>query len=124
MERYNRMIVFFLWILNILFVYMGYVGIAKMQRYGDLPFHSGSMMTMVYIFYVIPDRVILFWHSTIGHILIWLGCILLPLFAGYILFYKEKLYLGLSILFLSIIPFGIVGFLIWLHAFIDLPHDW
>ena len=125
MERYNRMIVFFLWILNFLFVYMGYVGISKIERYNHPPFHSSdSMLTIFYNFYVIPDEIVIFWHSTPGHWIIWSGCIILPLVAAYILFAKEKVLVGLITLLLSITPFGIVGFLIWLHAFIDLPHDW
>ncbi len=47
-----------------------------------------------------------------------------PTAAAYILLIEEKLYIGLSMLLLSIILFGVVGFLIWLHAFCDLPHDW
>jgi len=103
---------------------MGYVGIAKMVRQDAIPFHQGySMMTMIYIFYVIPDRLLLFWHSGIGHVVIWSGCIILPI-ASYFLFAREKFLSGLSTLLLSLIPFGIVDFLIWLHAFIDLPHEW
>jgi hypothetical protein len=40
MERYGKICVIFLWVLNILFVSMGYVGIAKMVRqdaFIDLP---------------------------------------------------------------------------------------
>jgi hypothetical protein len=123
MGRHGKICIVFLWFLNILFVYMGYAGIAKMERLYYPPFNQGhGMMHIIYVFYVIPDRFIVFWHSCIGHLVIWSGCIILPITA-YILFTKEKLIAGLSTLLLSIIPFGIVGFLIWLHAFIDLPHD-
>jgi len=82
------------------------------------------MMTIVYAAHFVPNSVILFWHSMLGHVIVWSGGILLPLAAAYLLLIKEKLCAGLSILFLSIIPSGFVGFLIWLHAFCDLPHDW
>ncbi|MBN1973639.1 MAG: hypothetical protein JW787_08365 [Sedimentisphaerales bacterium] len=124
MGRYGKICIVFLWILNIIFVNMGYVGIAKIERQHFPPFNEGyGMMHIFYSFHVVPDRVILFWHSAIGHAVIWAGCIILPIIA-YILFSREKFLAGLSTLLLSIIPFGIVGFLIWLHAFIDLPHDW
>ncbi len=123
MGSYSKICIVFLWILNILFVSMGYVGIAKMVRQDAIPFHQGhSMLTMIYIFYVIPNWLLLFWNSGIGHVVIWSGCIILPVIS-YILFNKEKFLAGFSTLLLSIIPFGIVGFCIWLHAFIDLPHD-
>ena len=125
MERKSWIIMAFLWCLNIIFVVMGYAGIAKMVRQSAPPFHQHQgMMHIFYAFYVVPDRFIIFWHSPLGHLVIWSGCLILPLLAGYILFYKEKLYSGLLVLILSVIPFGVVGFLIWLHAFIDLPHDW
>ena len=124
MGRHGKICIIFLWFLNILFVVMGYAGIAKMVRQNAPPFHQHQgLMTIIYAFYVVPDRFILFWNSTLGHVVIWSGCTILPLTA-YILITKEKILAGLSTLLLSIIPFGIVGFLIWLHAFIDLPHDW
>ncbi len=122
MERNGKIFIAFIWFLNILFVYMGYAGIAKMVRQYAPPFHQNGMMHMIYIFYVIPTKIIVFWHSGIGQAVIWSGCILLPI-AAYILIKREKLLAGLSTLIISVIPFGLVGFLIWLHAFIDLPHD-
>ncbi len=123
MGSYGKICIIFLWILNILFVSMGYVGIAKMVRQDAIPFHQGpSMLTMIYIFYVIPDRLLLFWNSGLGHVVVWSGCILLPV-TGYFLFTREKFLAGFLTLLLSIVPFGIVGFLIWLHTFVDLPHD-
>jgi hypothetical protein len=124
MGRYGRMILVFLFVLNILFVYMGYAGIAKIERYGEPPFHGSSMMTVVYNAHFIPNDVILFWYSGWGKLVIWSGSILLPVAAVYVLLVKEKLLAGLLILSLSVIPFGVVGFFIWLHAFCDLPHEW
>ena len=122
MESKGKIGIGFVWFLNILFVYMGYTGIAKMVRQHAPPFQQHSMMHMIYIFCVIPDKLILFWHSGIGQIVVWSGCIFLPI-AAYILINREKLLAGLVTLILSVILFGLIGFLIWLHAFIDLPHD-
>jgi len=122
MESKGKIGILFIWFLNILFVYMGYAGIAKMVRQQAPPFHQHGMAHMIYIFFVIPSKVILFWNSYLGHVAIWSGCILLPILA-YILISREKLLTGLFTLIVSVIPFGLVGFLIWFHAFIDLPHD-
>ena len=79
MGRHGKICIVFLWILNILFVTMGYVGIAKMVRQHAPPFHeSHGMMHIFYAFFVVPDRVIIFWHSAIGQMVIWSGCIILP----------------------------------------------
>ena len=122
MESRAKIGIGFVWFLNILFVYMGYAGIAKMVRQNALPFHQQGMVHMIYIFYVIPDKLIILWHSGIGQISVWSGCLFLPV-AAYILINREKFFAGIVTLILSVIPFGLVGFLIWLHAFIDLPHD-
>jgi hypothetical protein len=121
-----KAVIAFLFFLNILAVCMGYVGIDKLERYHAHPFdiHDGSMHTFIYAAYFIPGRTILFWHSRWGALLIWAGTILLPLLAAAVVFYKERPLLGTALLFLSFLPFGFTGFLIWLHAYLDLPHDW
>ncbi len=121
MERSGRVILILLFFLNILFVFMGYVGISKLERYKSPPFHE-SMITVIFAAYYVPDKVVLFWHSKPGSTIIWLSCILLPAAAAYLLLFKQKIVAGILILLLSILPFGVVGFLIWLHAFIDLPY--
>ncbi len=123
MQRYGKMFIIFLFFLNILFVFMGYVGISKLERYKSPPFNQ-SMMTVVFAAKFVPDEIILFWHSKPGKFIIWPCSILLPLVAAYFLLVKQKITISLSVLLLSIIPFGVVGFLIWLHAFVDLPHEW
>ena len=70
----------------------------------------------------VSDRTILFWHSYVGALLIWAGAILPPLMAVAILFRREKPFLGLLLLFLTFLPFGVFGFLLWLDAYLDLPH--
>jgi hypothetical protein len=111
----------FLFFLNIVGVCMGYVGIDKLERYGADPFYEG-MHLFLYLFSPVSDRTILFWHSYWGSVLVWAGAILLPLLAIAILFRWERPLLGIVLLFLAFLPFGFTGFLIWLHAYIDLPH--
>ena len=122
MERYGRIVLIFLYFLNIIFVMMGYIGISKIERCEYPPFNK-SLMTVVNAAKYVPNYVISFWHSTPGSLLIWLGCLLLPIAAAYVLLYKQKIIDGILLLLLSIIPFGVVGFFIWLHAVIDIPHE-
>jgi len=120
-----KMVVTFLFFINILAVCMGYVGIGKLQRYQHPPFHDHrSLWTVVYTAKYVPDEIVVFWHSTLGTCLVWAGSTLLPLAAAYLIFMREKLWAGAILLLMSFVPFGLVGFLIWLHAFCDLPHEW
>jgi hypothetical protein len=117
MERYGRIFIIFLFFINILFVFMGYAGISKLERDNSPPFNKG-LVTAVCDFDHIPNNVILFWHSTPGTVIVWSCCILLP-FGAYVLLYQQKLAAGILLLLLSIIPFGVVGLFIWLHAALD-----
>jgi len=121
-----KAVIAFLFFLNVVAVCMGYVGIDKLERYGHGPFHGhdGAMHTFFYMFSPVSDRTILFWHSYWGSLLIWAGAISLPLLAIAILFRWERPFLGMVLLFLAFLPFGFTGFLIWLHAYVDLPHAW
>jgi len=118
-----KAVIAFLFFLNLVAVCMGYVGIDKLERYEADPFHVG-MHAFFYTFSPVSDRTILFWHSYWGSVLIWGGTILLPLLAIAILFRWERPFLGIVLLFLAFLPFGVTGFLIWLHAYLDLPHAW
>lgn len=125
MRTSAKMVVAFLFFINILAVCMGYAGISKLQRYHHPPFHDHhGLWTVVYAAKYVPDEIVVFWHSTLGTCLVWAGSILLPLAAVYLIFVREKLRTGVILLLTSFIPFGLVGFLIWLHAFCDLPHEW
>jgi hypothetical protein len=125
MRTSAKMIVAFLFFINILAVCMGYAGINKLQRYQHPPFHNHrGLWTVVYAAKHVPDEIVVFWHSTLGTCLVWGGSILLPLAAAYLIFVREKLWTGAILLLMSLVPFGLVGFLIWLHAFCDLPHEW
>ena len=119
------MIIAFFAFLNILAVCMGYAGIDKLQRYESPPFHNNNgLITAFYIAPYVPDRIVLFWHSTPGAYLVWAGSIIIPLAASYLIFANNKMWTGIILLFTSLVLFGLTGFLIWLHAFCDLPHDW
>jgi hypothetical protein len=119
-----KAVVAFLFFLDVLAVCMGYVGIDKLERYHAGPFHGDGMQTVWYLANYIPDGTILFWHSHWGSVLIWAGTIFLPLISIAVIFFKERPLVGTALLFLSFLPFGFIGFLIWLHAYLDLPHDW
>jgi hypothetical protein len=119
----GKMVVTFLFFLNILAVCMGYAGIDKLQRYHHPPFHDG-LWTVVYTAKYVPDQIVLFWHSTLGTCLVWAGSIVLSLMAAYLIFGRGKLWTGVTLLLVSFVSFGLTGFLIWLHAFCDLPHEW
>ncbi len=118
-----KAVIAFLFFLNVLAVCMGYVGIDKLERYHAPPFHNDGMYTIAYLAKHVSDGTVLFWHSRPGSLLIWAGTILLPLIAIVVIFCKERPFIGIALLFLSFLPFGFTGFLIWLHAYLDLPHD-
>jgi hypothetical protein len=120
-----KTVIAFLFFVNILGVCLGYVGIDKLERYQAGPFYDGvTMHTTFYLFRPVSDRTMLFWHSHWGSVLTWAGTILLPLIAVAILFRWERPFLGTALLVLAFLPFGFTGFLIWLHAYVDLPHAW
>ena len=118
----SKIIIIFLFFLNIIAVFMGYAGIDKIHRLRYPPFHSGSLYTLMYSFKCVPDPVILFWYSTLGTYMVWIGAIVLPLVAAYLIFYEMKIWTGLILMLVSLLLFGFTGFMIWFHAFIDLPH--
>jgi len=118
----GKIVVMFLFFLNILAVYMGYAGIDKLQRYGHPPFHDGGLFTVVYSAKYVPDQIVMYWHSTLGTYLVWVGSIVLPLAASYLIFATRKMWTGIILLLISFALFGLTGFLIWIHAFCDLPH--
>ena len=121
----GKMIIAFFAFLNIVAVCMGYAGIDKLQRYESPPFHNrNGLVTAFYIAPYVPDRIVLFWHSTPGAYLVWAGSIVIPLAASYLIFADNKMWTGIILLFTSFVLFGLTGFLIWLHAFCDLPHEW
>ncbi len=117
-------VITFLFFLNILAVCMGYIGIAKLERYNADPFYDEGLHTFVYAAKYVSDDTILFWHSRWGSSLICAGTILLPLAAVFLIFRKERFFTGTILLLLSFLPFGVTGFLIWFHAYVDLPHEW
>lgn len=122
-----KAVIAFLFFLNVLAVCMGYGGIDKFERYDAAPFHQHdgmAMHTTISLAGFVSGRTMLFWHSYWGSLLIWAGTIALPLIGVVVIFYKERPVIGTALLFLSFLPLGITGFLIWLHAFLDLPHDW
>ncbi|MBA7618767.1 hypothetical protein ES703_26099 [subsurface metagenome] len=123
MGRSGKMVVIFLFILNFLAVCMGYVGIDKLERYHYPPFNQGLFNVVCGAKYV-PDGIVMFWQSRFGACVVWAGSIVFPIAAAYLLFGKEKLWTGITLLLLSFLPFGFTGFLIWIHAFCDLPHEW
>ena len=118
-----KAVIAFLFFLNVLAVCMGYIAIAKLERYHAPPFNDG-LYTVFYLFDHVSDATVLFWHSPVGVVLIWAGTLLLPLVAVAVIFYKERPLIGTALLFLFFLPFGVTGFLIWLHAYLDLPHAW
>jgi hypothetical protein len=121
-----KAVVMSLFCANVFAVCLGFMGIGKLERHHAYPFnvHDGGMQTFCYSAYYIQGRTVLFWHSPWGALLVWAGTIILPLIAAVVIFGKERPLIGTALLLLSFVPFGITGFLIWLHAFIDLPHDW
>ena len=118
----GKIVVMFLFFLNILAVYMGYAGIDKLQRYNYPPFNNSSLYTAVYTAKYVPDQIVIFWHSSLGTCLIWIGSIVLPLTASYLIFVTRNMWAGIILLLMSFAMFGLTGFLIWIHAFCDLPH--
>jgi hypothetical protein len=118
----GKIVVIFLFFLNIIAVCMGYAGINKLQRYEYPPFHDGGLYTVVYMAKYVPDQIVIFWHSTLGTCLVWVGSIVLPLVASYLIFATRKMWTGIILLLMSFALFGLTGLLIWIHAFCDLPH--
>jgi hypothetical protein len=118
----GKIVVIFLFFLNVLAVYMGYAGINKLQRYEYPPFNNSSLSTIIYRAKYVPDQIIIFWHSSLGTYLVFAGSIVLPLAASYLIFATRKMWTGIILLLISFALFGLTGFLIWIHAFCDLPH--
>jgi hypothetical protein len=118
----SKIIIIFLFFLNILAVFMGYAGIDKLQRYEHPPFHTSSLYTVVSTAHFVPNQIVMFWHSTIGTCLVFAGSIVLPLVASYLIFVTTKIWTGIILMLMSFVLFGLTGLLIWLHAFCDLPH--
>jgi hypothetical protein len=119
-----KLVVAFLFFLNVLAVCMGYVGIAKLERYNADPFYNEGLHTFAYAAKFVSDGTILFWHSWWGGALIWAGTLILPLIAAVLIFSRERLLTGTALLMLSFLVSGVTGFLIWFHAYVDLPHEW
>jgi hypothetical protein len=121
-----KAVIAFLFFLNLLAVCMGYVAIDKFERQKAGPFRNldgVSRSTTFYAGRLVTDRTILFWHSPRGSLLIWAGTILLPLVGIGLIFGKDRPFTGTALLFLSFLPFGFTGFVIWFHAYVFLPHD-
>jgi hypothetical protein len=122
MRTSGKVVVAFLFCINFIAVCMGYIGIDKIERYEYPPFAAG-LTTMIFDADFVPYGVVLFWHSLPGMLTIWSATIFLPLLTAYIIFIKDKILLGVALLFTSLFALGVTGFLIWLHAFVDLPHE-
>lgn len=113
-----RALLAFLFVLNLLAVGMGYVAIAKFQRFHvDL----SQYPYFLYPWPCGPKGLLLFWHD--HPIAIFAGAILLPSVALWVLFGRGRPIIGTMLLFLSFVPFGVAGFVMWFHAFMFLPHD-
>ena len=112
----GKIVVIFLFFLNLLAVYMGYAGIDKLQRYHCPPFNDSSLYTVIYTAKYVPDQIVIFWHSSLGTYLVFAGSIVLPLVASYLIFATRKMWTGIILLLMSFALFGLTGFLIWIHC--------
>jgi hypothetical protein len=75
----------------------------------DTPFY-----TFIYGFACPPFRVTLLWNS--GRILIWLGCILVPLGAGVLMLAQRRYILGWSTMLAWTVIAGVYGFWLWFFS--------
>jgi len=113
-----RALLAFLFVLNLLAVGMGYIAIAKFERF-HVNLSQGQYL--LYPLPHVPGGTVLFWHD--HPIAIFAGAILVPCVALWVLFGRDRPIIGTMLLFLSFAPFGLVGFFMWFTAFISFPHD-
>jgi len=103
-------------LLNILGVSLGYSGIARLKASHTPPFPmpDTAFYTFIYWFACPPYRVTLFWDS--GRILIWLGCILVPLEAGILMLTGRRYIFSWSMMLMWTAVAGVYGFWLWFFS--------
>lgn len=101
---------------NILGVSLGYSGIARLQaaHVPPFPMPDTGLYTFIYGFACPPYRVTLLWDS--GRILVWLGCILVPLGAGILMLAKRRYISGWSTMLVWTVISGLYGFWLWFFS--------
>jgi len=94
---------------------LGYDGIARLRREGRPPFATGLYTS----FGGIPgpsDGLVLFVDSTHGRIIVWSWALAIPVLSGFLVFQRQRLILGGSLLFANGVLFGWIGLQLFLHA--------
>jgi hypothetical protein len=105
---------------SLLCIILCYEGIARLERLQFPPFPPPN--TMFHVWGGIPppsDKLLLFIHSTFGHVLAWLAAIAIPLTCGIVAFRQEKSILGFAILIAWAALCGWIGLRTWMHAVLD-----
>jgi hypothetical protein len=106
----------FLVFMMLLSVVLSYDGIARIKRQNGWEnwYHNQEYHRNDSTFMVITNRTVVFIDSTFGKIVCWASLFIIPMGCGFLIFRFERIYLGLTLLFLCAIYYGWIGVFLWI----------
>jgi hypothetical protein len=102
---------------DVLGVVLGYEAIARLRRLHVPPFPPFEGLGVILLLVPAPpDWLVLFWDSILGRIILWIGCLLIPVTVGVIAFTKQHVFSAFIIMSAWTLGSGVVGLWLWFHA--------
>jgi hypothetical protein len=106
----------FLVMFSLLFVILGYEGIARLERNHIPPFPHDGLVAYLGGLPMPPGGAILFFHSLPGRIVVWLLVFIMPVICGVMAFRFQWEFVAFFILFLWAGLCGAIGGSLWINA--------
>ena len=120
MSKSGLGLLIFLVSFTVLSTVLGYAGIARLHHLHYPPFNPPDRIYTIMVLFPHPSgQMILFLDSTFGRILSWM-LVLAALVVPALLIYKyDRWILGFALLFSVTALFGLIGFSLFLHGYLD-----
>lgn len=111
----TKLFLAFLALFDIAGVALGYEGISRLRQFQFPPFFPGLGVFIVPL-PVPPNWLVLFWDSICGHIILWSGCLLVPIVAIRVTYGNQRYWSGFAIMSVWTLGSGVIGVWFWFHA--------
>lgn len=104
-------------VFDLLGVAMGLEGIQRLRAFGYPPFlRGGGMYMFLGPIWFPPNWLVLAWDSALGRVLLWAGCVTIPLCCGVLAFTQRRFSRAFMVMLGWTLASGVVGIWIWLDA--------